>query len=137
MTNNNLPNDLLYNQDYSWARVEGNVATLGVIKPAADKVKEFVFIKLPKVGQALKQGETYVSVEALKWSGHLSSPMSGEIIEVNEDLFDDPATINSDPYGLGWIARLKISDQSEFDNLINSQEAEKWINSGMVKNNNF
>ncbi len=134
MTNNNLPNNLLYNQDYSWARIENETAVLGVIKPAADKIKEFVFIKLPKEGQILKQGETYVSLEALKWSGHLSSPFSGEIIEVNENLFDEPAIINRDPYGQGWIAKIKISDQREVEKLFKVDEAQKWVESGMVKN---
>ena len=134
MTNNNLPNNLLYNQDYSWVRVEDDTAILGVIKPAVDKVKEFVFIKLPKKGQVLKKGETYVSLEALKWSGHLGSPLSGKIIEVNDPLFDEPSTINKDPYGEGWIVKIKISDQREFEKLIKVDDAQKWVESGMVKN---
>ncbi len=134
MTNNNLPNNLLYNQDYSWVRIENDTAILGVIKPAADKVKEFVFIKLPKKEQMLKKGDTYVSLEALKWSGHLSSPLSGEIIEVNENLFDEPGIINQDPYGKGWIAKIKISDQREVEKLLKVNDTQKWVESGMVKN---
>ncbi len=135
MTNNNLPNNLFYNRDYSWARIENDTAVLGVIKPAADKVKEFVFIKLPKEGQALKRGETYVSLEALKWSGHLGSPLSGEVIEVNDPLFDKPSVINKSPYDEGWIAKIKISDQSEVQKLLKADEAQKWVDSGMKKNN--
>jgi glycine cleavage system H protein len=133
MDNYKLPDNLLYNQDYSWVRVEGDIATLGVIKPATDKVKEFVFVKLPKSGQILKAKEIYVSVEALKWSGHLGSPLSGEISEVNDELFDDPAIINRDPYGQGWIAKLKISNQAEVNNLINAEEAGIWFNSASGK----
>lgn len=128
-----FPENLLYNKDYSWARVEGDTAVIGVIKPAADRVKEFVFIKLPKKGQVIKQGETFVSLEALKWSGHMGSPVSGEIIEVNDELFDDPAMINRDAYGQGWIAKLKFSESEEINNLINADEAGKWFDSGVKK----
>ncbi len=133
MTENSLPDNLFYNQDYSWARIEGDVAVLGVIKPAADKVKEFVFIKLPQKGQVLKKRDTYVSLEALKWSGHLSSPVSGEVIEVNDSLFDNPSVINKDPYGEGWIAKIKMSDEKEVEELIDADEAEKWVKAGMIK----
>ncbi len=134
MPENDLPENLFYNKDYSWVKTEDDVATMGIIKPAADKVKEFVFIKLPKIGQTLKQGETYVSLEALKWSGHLSSPLSGEIIEVNEGLFDEPAIINGDPYGRGWIAKINILNQEEVEKLMKSDDAQKWVESGMAKN---
>lgn len=130
MPENNFPQEFLYNRDYSWIKIDGDIAILGVIKPAADKVREFVFIKLPKAGQVLKAGETYASVEAIKWSGHLSSPLSGEITEVNEPLFEDPSIINRDPYRQGWIAKLKFSDPEEINNLINAEEAGKWFGSG-------
>ncbi|MEM4245324.1 MAG: glycine cleavage system protein H, partial [Candidatus Nanoarchaeia archaeon] len=81
--NGTLPADLLYNKDYSWVKLRGDVAEVGIIEPAAKKVKEFVFIKLPEKSKIIKQGDTYVSLEAVKWSGHLSSPVSGEVIEVN------------------------------------------------------
>jgi glycine cleavage system H protein len=124
-----FPENLLYNKDYSWARIEGDTAVIGVIKPAADKVKEFVFIKLPKNGHSIKQGENFVSLEALKWSGHMGSPVSGEIIEVNDELFDDPAVINRDPYGQGWIAKVKLSEPAEEDSLLKPKEAEEFYSS--------
>ncbi len=133
MAENNLPDDLLYNKDYCWVRVEGETATLGVIKPAADKVKEFVFIKLPKKGQKLSRGDTYVTLEALKWSGHLSSPVSGEVIEVHEELFDNPTVINKDPYEKGWIATVKLEKPEETEELLDSSQAEEWISQGMQK----
>jgi glycine cleavage system H protein len=129
MSENQLIPNLLYNRDFSWVKIDGDIATLGVIKPAADKVKEFVFIKLPKLGQVLKIDEVYVSVEAVKWSGHLTSPLSGEIIEVNDPLFDEPSIINRDPYGEGWVIRLKISNRSEIDKLISAEEANEWLES--------
>jgi len=127
MSNNNFPENLLYNQDYSWVKIDGDTATLGIIGPAASRVEEFVFIQLPEKGQTLKQGDTYASVEAVKWSGHLSSPLSGEVVEVNSPLFDEPGTINQDPYGEGWIAKIKMSDQKEVEELMKAEEAEKWF----------
>ncbi len=133
MTNKQLPEDLFYNRDYSWIKVEGETATLGVIKPAADKVKEFVFVKLPKKGESLTRGDTYLTLEALKWSGQLSSPLSGEVVEVNEVVFDEPALINQDPYGDGWIAKVKLENPEETKELLDSSRAEEWVSQGMRK----
>ncbi len=127
MSNNNFPQDLYYNKDYSWVKVDGDTATLGVIGPASEKVQEFVFINLPEKDQDLKVGDTYASVEAVKWSGHLSSPVSGKVVEVNEELFDEPSTINQDPYGEGWIAKVKMSDKQELEDLVGPEEAKKWF----------
>jgi len=120
-----FPNNLKYNQDYSWVKVEKDVAIIGIVEPAAKKVKEFVFINLPEKGKMIKQGETYVSLEAVKWSGHLSSPVSGKIIEVNEPLFDKPSKINNDPYG-SWIMKIKLSNMKEIDKLMDSKEANNF-----------
>ena len=117
-----FPNNLLYNQDYSWVKIEKDIATLGITKSASDKVGDFVFIKLPEVGQKLEKGEVYVSLEALKWSGHLSSPLSGEITEVNDELFDEPSIINEDPYSKGWIAKIKLSNLEEKKDLLSDNE---------------
>ena len=133
MSKKNLPKDLLYNRDYAWVKIEEDTATFGVIKPAADKVKEFVFIKLPQKGQEIEQGETFVSLEALKWSGHIAAPLSGEIIEVNDPLFDEPSLINQDPYEKGWIVKIKPTDLSQKDKLLNADEAKEWVDSGMAK----
>jgi glycine cleavage system H protein len=119
--NNTLPKNLLYNNDYSWVKIEGDIAVLGIIKSACDKIEEFIFIKPPEKGQKIKKGEIYVSLEALKWSGHLSSPLSGEVIEVNEEVFDEPSIINKDPYGKGWIAKIKLENKEEKDELISAE----------------
>lgn len=119
-----FPEQLKYNKDNSWVKVEGETATVGIIAPAAKKVQEFVFIQLPEKGKKIKQGENYVSVEAVKWSGHLSSPLSGEITEVNESLFDEPANINEDPYG-SWIMKVKLDDPKEVEDLMGSEQAKK------------
>jgi glycine cleavage system H protein len=124
---NDLPKNLFYNQDYSWIKIDQGEAVLGLIKPAADKVQEFVFIDLPKKGQKLNKGDTYASLEAIKWSGHLSSPLSGEVIEVNDDLFDEPGIINEDPYGKGWIAKLKLSEPKEKEELLLTEQIKEWV----------
>lgn len=131
---NKLPENLFYNKDYSWVKIEGSVATLGIISSATEKVKEFVFIDLPKKGVKIKKGDTYVSLEALKWSGHLGSPFNGEIIEVNDQLFDEPEIINKDPFGDGWIIKIKIDDVLEVKDLLKASEATEWIENN-TKNN--
>ncbi len=124
MTEDNFPKDLKYNKDYSWVKIEGNKAIVGIVGPAAKKVKEFVFIKLPEKGKKIKQGENYVSVEAVKWSGHLSSPVTGEIIEVNDSLFDEPSKINKEPYK-NWIMKVKLDDSKETEKLLDANKAKK------------
>ncbi|MFW5852980.1 MAG: glycine cleavage system protein H, partial [Nanoarchaeota archaeon] len=120
-----FPDHLLYNNDFSWVKVDGDVATLGVIGPAAKKVKEFVFIQLPEKGKQIKKGETYVSLEAMKWSGHLSSPVTGEVVDVNDDLFDEPSVLNESPYEK-WIAKIRMSNPDEKDKLMDSKKVEDW-----------
>lgn len=126
MTKENLPKNLKYNKDYSWVNIDGDIATLGIIGPGAEKVKEFVFIMLPKKGQKIKKGEKYVSLEAVKWSGHLSSPISGEIIKVNELLYDEPSEINKDAYR-NWIIQVKMSNPEEVKELLSSDEIKSWV----------
>lgn len=100
------PENLKY-QDNTWIKTEGEEPTIGIIKSSADAAKEFVFIQLPKLGP-IKKGEILVGLEAMKWSGEIESPINGEIIEINNKLFDEPSIINQDPYGEGWIAKIKI-----------------------------
>ncbi len=126
---NEFPDNLKYSRDNSWVKVEGDTATVGIIEPAAKKVKEFVFIKLPEKGKTIKQGDNYVSLEAVKWSGHLSSPVSGEIIEVDDSLFDEPSRINKDAYG-SWIMKVRMENKNEADELMGSEEAERFYVKG-------
>jgi len=120
-----FPENLYYNKDYSWVQIDKDVATVGVVGPAAKRVKEFVFIKLPEKGKKIKKGDTYVSLEAVKWSGHLSSPVSGEIVEVNEALFNEPSKINKDPYN-SWVMKVKLDDLNEVEGMMTSEEAAKF-----------
>lgn len=120
-----LPEDLKYNKDYSWVKIKDKKAKIGIIKPAADKVKQFVFIDLPKEGEKIEKGDTYTSLEAVKWSGHLSSPLSGKITEVKQELFNKPTLLNKDPYK-NWIMKIKISNPQETKELMNAEKANKW-----------
>ena len=122
---NEFPEWLRYSEDNSWVKVEENIAIIGIIEWAAKKVREFVFIKLPEKGKRIKKSDIYISLEAIKWSGHLSSPVSGEIIEVNEKLFDEPSKINEDPYG-SWIMKVKLSDKRELNKLMDAKKAKEF-----------
>ena len=121
-----FPKELLYTRDYSWMKVERGIAILGVVGPATKIVREFVFVSLPKNGARVQKGDTYISLESMKWSGHLSSPVSGEVIDVNERVYDDPALINREPYK-SWIVKIKMGDPEEKKGLTNAFEAKKWF----------
>ena len=120
----NLPKNLKYSE-YVWVKAEAGVATLGVTDYGLSMAKEIVFIDLPKKGQSIKKGGTFASLESVKWSGHISSPVSGTVSEVNEPLFDAPEKLNKDPYA-SWICRIKLSDPSELSSLMDSNAAEAW-----------
>lgn len=122
--NFSLPDDRFYDDNYTWVKLSGDEVSVGIIKPAADLVKEFVFIQLPQKGKQIKKGEIYVSVEAVKWSGHMKSPVTGTVIEVNDLLFDNPSKINDNPYD-SWIAKIKLSQKEELKSLMTSNERSK------------
>jgi glycine cleavage system H protein len=119
-----LPRDLRY-REYVWVKVEGEVATLGVTEYPIEAAKEIVFVDLPKMGQRIEKDGTFVSLESVKWSGHIASPISGEVMAVNDSLFDEPEKLNQDPYA-NWICRVRISDRSELDGLVDADAAEEW-----------
>lgn len=120
-----LPDDLLYNKDSSWVKVDGDIATVGIIEPSAKIVKEFLFIKLPEL-KHLDQGDNYLSLEAMKWSGHLSSPVTGEIIKIHDKLYDEPETINQHPYKQ-WIIKVKLTDKTCLKNLFKPEDIVDWL----------
>ncbi len=122
---NSFPTDLKYNQDYSWVKIEDDVAVLGVIDKAAKQVEEFVFVMLPEVGKRIIKDEVYLNLEAIKWSGHLTSPISGEVIEVNMDVFNEPSKINENSYQ-NWLVKVKITDKSELEQLIDADQAKEF-----------
>ncbi len=114
----NIPTDLLYTKEDEWIRVEGGEGVVGVTDYAQDALSDIVYVELPEEGDSFGTGETFGVVESVKAAADLYMPVSGEILAVNEDLPDAPETINSDPYGNGWMIKIKISDPSELEDLM-------------------
>ena len=115
------PEDLLYHPEHDWARVEGERATLGITWYAQDQLGEVVFFELPSVGSAVAKDSSYAEVESVKAVSDVIAPLSGEIVEVNEALAEDPQAINEDPYGEGWLVRVRLSDPSELQALMDAR----------------
>jgi glycine cleavage system H protein len=114
------PADLLYHPEHDWARIEDDVATFGVTWHAQDLLGEVVFFQPPAVGTSVTAGEPYTEVESVKAVSDVFAPLSGEVIEVNEGLPDAPEAINDDPYGAGWMVKVKLSDPAEKDSLLDA-----------------
>jgi len=112
------PDDLLYHQEHDWARVDGDEATFGITWYAQDQLGEVVFFDPPAVGTTVTKDEPYAEVESVKAVSDVFAPLSGEIVAVNEALGDKPETINDDPYGEGWMVRIRMSDPSETQALL-------------------
>jgi glycine cleavage system H protein len=114
------PDDLKYHAEHDWARIEGDTATFGVTWYAQDSLGEIVYFDPPAVGTEIHKDESYAEVESVKAVSDVIAPLSGEITEVNEGLSDDPEKINNDPYGDGWLVRVKLSDPSEVEQLLDA-----------------
>lgn len=119
-----FPSDLRYTSEHEWIRVEGNEAYVGITDYAQSELGEIVFIDVPTVGETVGQGEVFGSVEAVKTVSDLNMPVSGEVLELNEELDTAPELVNNDPYGKGWIIRIAIKDVAELDKLMNAAEYE-------------
>jgi glycine cleavage system H protein len=115
------PDDLKYHSEHDWARVDGDTATLGITWYAQDQLGEVVFFDPPGVGKTISKDDAYAEVESVKAVSDVIAPVSGEIVEVNEALKDSPEQINEDPYGEGWLVKVKLSDPSELDSLMDSE----------------
>ncbi len=124
MSEPNYPDDLLYHGEHDWARVEGAHATLGITWYAQDALGEVVFFDPPPVGTTLAQDEPYAEVESVKAVSDVVAPLSGEIVEVNDALVEQPQLINEDPYGRGWLVRIRLVDPSESDALMDAEAYE-------------
>jgi len=120
MADASYPTDLLYHPEHDWARIDGDVATLGITWYAQDALGEVVFFDPPEVGATTTAGESYAEVESVKAVSDVVAPLSGEIVEVNAALGDGPEAINDDPYGEGWLVRVRLTDVSEKDALLDA-----------------
>ena len=121
MADASYPTDLSYHEEHDWARIEGDSATFGVTWYAQDQLGEVVFFDPPQVGATVRRGDPYAEVESVKAVSDVIAPLSGEITEVNEALKDSPEQINDDSYGEGWLVKIKLSDPSEADDLMDAE----------------
>ena len=120
MADESYPDGLLYHPEHDWAKVDGDTATFGVTWYAQDQLGEVVFFDPPDVGAQISANSAYAEVESVKAVSDVFAPMSGEVTEVNEALKDTPEKINDDPYGEGWMVRVRLSDPSEADSLMDA-----------------
>ena len=114
------PSDLKYHAEHDWARIDGDTATLGITWYAQDSLGEIVFFDHPQPGATISKDEPYAEVESVKAVSDVIAPLSGEVVEVNEALSSDPEKINDDPYGDGWLVKIRLSDPSEVDGLMDA-----------------
>ena len=116
----NVPAELKYTKEHEWIRVEGEEAVVGITDYAQSQLGDIVLVECETVGDALEAGETFGTVEAVKTVSDLYLPVAGEVLEFNEELEGEPELVNKDPYGKGWIVKIKISDETELDGLLNA-----------------
>jgi len=116
----NIPEDLKYTKDHEWIKIENNIATVGITDFAQTELGDIVYVDIDTVDENIDQNEVFGSVEAVKTVSDLFMPLSGEIIEFNEFLEDAPETVNSDPYGKGWIIKIQMTDKSQTEDLLDA-----------------
>ncbi|KPL18273.1 MAG: glycine cleavage system protein H [candidate division Zixibacteria bacterium SM23_81] len=122
-----VPNDLKYSEEHEWVQVESGLATVGITDYAQKELGDIVFVELPSLGEEVSQMEPFGTVEAVKAVSELYSPVSGEVVEVNAKLEDTPQIINSDPYGEGWMVKIKVANEEELENLLSPKEYREFI----------
>jgi len=112
------PADFKYTKEHEWIKVDGSAATIGITDHAQNSLGDIVFVELPKLGAEIEQGKAFGTVESVKAVSDLVAPVSGEVLAVNQAVIDAPETVNEDPYGEGWLIRIRLSDPSEVDSLL-------------------
>ena len=123
----NIPSDLKYTKDHEWLKVEGNVATVGITAFAQGELGDIVYVEVETEGEELEQEEVFGSIEAVKTVSDLFMPVSGEITSFNDALEQDPETVNSDPYGDGWLVKIEMSDATQVEGLLNADQYQELI----------
>lgn len=123
----NIPAELKYTKDHEWVKIEGDIATVGITEFAQSELGDIVYVEIETVGETIAQEEIFGSIEAVKTVSDLFMPISGEILEFNEELDGNPELVNSDPYGAGWMVKVKISDASEVANLLDSAAYQELV----------
>ena len=123
----NVPANLKYTEDHEWVKVDGDVAVVGITDFAQGELGDIVFVDVQTAGETLAKGETFGTIEAVKTVADAFMPVSGEVLEVNEALDGAPDLVNTDPYGEGWMIKIKFSDASEFDTLLTAEQYKEII----------
>ena len=122
-----VPPGLKYSKEHEWVAAEESVATIGITDHAQDQLGEIVYLELPSVGEKISKDDPFGVVESVKAVSDIYAPVSGTVIEVNEDLPESPGVVNEDPYGDGWLIKVRVSDPSDFEDLMDSDEYEEMI----------
>ncbi|MDX6443044.1 MAG: glycine cleavage system protein [Blastocatellia bacterium] len=122
----NVPENLHYSKDHEWVRVEGDTAVVGITDHAQEQLGDVVYVELPKPGEEFAAHESFGSVESVKAVSEIFTPVSGKITGVNDSLNDEPEKVNNDPYGEGWMIKIKLNQASEVDSLLNAAEYEDF-----------
>jgi glycine cleavage system H protein len=125
----NIPENLRYSKDHEWLSVEGDIATIGITDYAQHSLGDVVYIDMPRVGDSFGTHEAFGSVESVKAVSEIFTPIAGEITEVNDGLNDTPEAVNSDPYGAGWMVKIRMSNAGEADRLMSAVEYEEYLSS--------
>lgn len=123
----NFPSELKYTEDHEWIRIEGDTATIGITDHAQNELGDIVYVDINTVGDALDKGEVFGSVEAVKTVSDLFIPLSGTVLEVNEELDAEPELVNTDPYGRGWMVKISLANPGDEDGLLSAEDYQKFI----------
>ena len=123
----NIPTDLKYTKDHEWIDIKSNIGLVGISDFAQGELGDIVFVELPNIGDSFAKDDVFGTVEAVKTVADLYIPVSGKIVSINEDLESNPELINSDPYGKGWIIKIELSDSSEIDELLSSEQYKSLV----------
>ena len=123
----NHPNSLMYTSEHEWVKIEDNVATIGITDFAQSELGDIIFLEFPEIDESFEEGDVFGTIEAVKTVSDLFMPISGKILEVNEDLNDVPENVNESPYESGWMVKVQLNDNSSTDSLLNSESYLKLI----------
>jgi glycine cleavage system H protein len=126
----NFPDDLMYTRDHEWLRLEGNVGTVGITDYAQRELTDIVFVEFANRGAAIRQGQPFGTVEAIKAVSELYSPVDGTLVEINEELGSHPEWVNQDPYGKGWMAKIELSDPEQAKSLLSAANYRTLVSAG-------
>ena len=123
----NIPSNLKYTNDHEWILIDGEIGTIGITEFAQSELGDIVYVDVPTVGETLSKEDTFGTIEAVKTVSDMFIPVGGEVLEFNESLEDTPESINNDPYGEGWIIKVKLSDLSELDHLLDAEAYKELV----------